>query len=112
MRKVLTLQLDSLFDEYIYTDYDESMNGHSILIDYNDKKAFLKDLVDEFKERAKNLLEVEYQCEGCENINCDQDNIQKCEKCGGEVCEYCHAKLYKEDEVEGVTWLWVCDNCR
>jgi hypothetical protein len=102
MRKVLTLNCESLFDEYIYTDYDESGNGHNIVIDYKDKKAFLRDLVDEFKRRANNLLDEEYQCECCENIRSERENFLKCSKCGEEICDLC-ATL--EDD-------WVCDDCR
>ena len=105
MKKILTLCLNSLYDEYIYTDYDiGGYYGHRVVIEEQYKTAFLNELAKEFKKRAKDLLEAQYQCECCENDfeEYERQRILKCKKCGTEICDCC-GRLEDDD--------WLCDNC-
>lgn len=56
--KKLELNLDSIFEsEYFYTEYDIGSSGHSIIIDAEDKEAFLDAWAAEWRNKAEKYLE-------------------------------------------------------
>lgn len=57
MAKILYLNLDSLYDEYYFTEYNLSGPGHEINILPEDREAFLAAFAAEWKKRAEALLE-------------------------------------------------------
>jgi len=56
MNKKLRLDLDDVFDEYIYTEYDIGGEGHSVTINEKDKEKFLDAISKEFRDRVKEAL--------------------------------------------------------
>ena len=60
VNKKLRLELDDLIDEYIGSDYDIELKGHSITIKEEDKEAFLDQYAKDFRDKVESCLsEVE-----------------------------------------------------
>ena len=89
MNKVYTINTDDLMYESPETNYDIGSSGHSFTISKPDKKDFLNEMAKWFRNRVSDLLEEEYQCENCEEIHIEQEDIYKCKNCEKEICETC-----------------------
>lgn len=105
MKKVLRLDLDSLMDEFPTSEFDISEESHFILIEKEDKKEFIKEIVTQFKENIINYLELEYMCESCKSTLEYQNDISVCHMCQTDVCDACGYHDGKDD-------VWICDDCK
>ena len=88
MQKILTLDLDELYSEYVTSDYDIGGKGHEMTVEFTDKKDFLKEIARNFIDRVKDLLETKFVCD-CGEEHCDSESIYRCRKCHIEICDEC-----------------------